>query len=262
MEDDLGVNEGEDSSSSEQELNRRERKCDFCKEVIKSLIPHVKMNKNCEDYYCEKFIPDNESKTQAERLKMLGATVNKMRKIEAQKRKRENIEFVKEMNRRKRNQRQTNNNDAKKCYKDFADKVFKIMSETCNGCNCHVSPQYLSKIECKKSDIEESVYLCRLCQRLEKDLDDISEYAGDDSYSEEYNVWAENHFNVKQKIQEMESMFHSESLQVSMRVYNSEERNLVIFPEIDSKHSLFQVDARDDNTGEQNKNSGMLPGIF
>ena len=49
-------NEGEEGSS-DQNLDQRERTCDFCRKVIKSLIPHVKGNKDCEDYYCAKFIP-------------------------------------------------------------------------------------------------------------------------------------------------------------------------------------------------------------
>ena len=250
-------NEGEEGSS-DQNLDQRERTCDFCSKVIKSLIPHVKGNKDCEDYYCAKFIPDDKSKTQTEKLKHLGSKVNRIRKTEAQKRKREDADYVKELNRRQRNQRQTHKKDPKKCYKDFSDKVFQILSGTCQGCNCYVSPQHLVKVEFKKSEESEGLYLCQLCQRIAKDIENISEFAGDSDYSKEYNDWAVSHFTVEKKIKEMKTMFNSEALQISMTVYNTEERNVVIFPEPDSKDSVIQIVDRDENLPD-NEPTVLLP---
>ena len=73
------------------------------------------------------------------------------------------------------------------------------MSETWTGCDCIFILQYFANIESKLSNGNENegLYLLRLCQWLEKDLDNISKIAIDDSYySKEQNDSATNHFTV------------------------------------------------------------------
>ena len=76
------------------------------------------------------------------------------------------------------------------------------MSETWTGCDCIFILQYFANIESKLSNGNENegLYLLRLCQWLEKDLDNISKIAIDDSYySKEQNDSATNHFTADNK---------------------------------------------------------------
>ena len=229
------VQESESHNNYEVE-ETKERKCDFCQKDIKSLIPHLKNTERCRDFHFETYLTQNKSNSIVENLKQLGVIINNIRKLEAQKRKRKNADYVKEYNRKRKTQRQARNTDASKCCKDYFNTVKEIMSKTCDCCSCFFSPQKLEKIEPETSKPSEqpvtSLYLCSLCKRLNDELKHIREFEQEETkYSTEYENWAETHFSLERRINELQKVFHEKNLKVSMKIYNDQEgRHTVLFP--------------------------------
>ena len=168
-------------------------------------------------------------------------TLQKIFKIERQRKKRNDPQYRKEQNLMQKKRRKMKNADARKCYKEYEQAVQQIMSRECGVCRSFSSDaiEIENKSNLFKDLLDEElidnvhqVFFCKVCMKLKLEVETMREF--EDTESElgyEYKEWARKQLSLKRKVIETKQIFKENSAFIGIKMQKQNEiGQTTVFP--------------------------------
>ena len=228
------------------------RKCLHCKMTITTYIPHLKneKNKDCLNFYIGKF--DISGKSLKQKLEKLGKEL----KLEEQRRKRKNILYKDDMNKKRNKANQKKQANTMNSCKEFLDTVEIILSKKCFMCECFIS------VQCGKTTKDDSAFICNMCDKLENELQARWLSLGDDNeeLNQAYERWASENFSTSKTLSNMKTAWitleHPEN--VGILVFHEKEMDYIVAYPVLKQEGLELTTGSDNDLHETNEPTVLL----
>ena len=243
--------ENRNDENQEERTPETVKRCIYCKQPIKSTIPHLNKegNERCKEEYLKQY--------NAKDIK----TLQKRFKTQNQKRKRSHDDYRLQMNKARKESRNENIVDDMKSFKEFFNSIEGILSEKCQGCQAFVSRQHV-KILADGDKLYEDlmleeliedndkIYICKWCNKIQNDLLRWLDMGGEDEeYLKEYKDWAYKTFTLDNKLSTMLNNLNriDKSASIGMNIFNDYEgRHSVVFPFVNYNGVKIEIEENQD----------------